>query len=242
MNNPKVSYNQAYTNFVLEMIHNDHTLNIFSDASMRRHEKGILDSCYGAVAVCKDNIIDEWFRIQSSCTVPAAEIRGVRCSLTLAHKWKYYFQHINIFCDSQLAIFGLREYIYKWQYNPADNLLYNGLKGNRKPVKNQEVYIECLQLLNDLRMNGNIINLYHQNGHVENGIDNVRAALETFKKSNGIMGKVDYNTIRYISLYNNYVDSKSRSIINRTNIFENVYYDPVSFYATSNLPTNIKVQ
>ena len=56
------------------------------------------------------------------------------------------------------------------------------------------------------------------------------------------MGKVDYNTIRYISLYNNYVDSKSRSIINRTNIFENVYYDPVSFYATSNLPTNIKVQ
>ena len=242
MNIQNIPSNQEYTNFVLTMIHNDNTLNIFSDASMRTREKCILDSCYGSVAVCKDNMVDEWFRIQSNCTVPAAEIRGVRCSLTLAHKWKYHFKNINIFSDSQLAIFGLRDYIYNWQYNPADNKLYNGLKGNKKPVKNQEVYIECLQMLDSLRMNGNIVTLYYQKGHVDNGMQSVKDALLVFKKSNGIMGKIDYNTIRYISLYNNYVDSKSRSIINRTNIFDNVYYDPVSFYATSNLPTTIKVQ
>lgn len=230
-----------YTNFVIGMIHNKDTLNIFSDASMRRKEAGILGSCYGSVAVCGDNIIDEWFRIQSESTVPAAEIRGIRCSLILANKWRYYYKNINIFSDSQLALFGLRDYIYNWQYSPYDNTLYNGLRGNKKPVKNQELYIECFQMLNDLRTT-NVVNLYHQSGHVENGIENLQKAIDMFKKSNNIHGKVDYNTIRYISLYNNYIDNKSRSFIRRANIFDQRYHDPVAFYPVSTLPNTIKVE
>ncbi len=226
------------TNFTMQMINNKNTLNIFSDASMRKRGD-ILDSCYGSVAVCQDDIVDELFRINSECTVPAGEIRGIRCSLSLAHKWKYMFKNINIFSDSQIALFGLRDYIYNWKYNPADNMFYNG-KNKLNLVKNQELYLECFQLLNILKET-NIVNLYHQCGHVDNGRDNLINAIEVFKKSNNIHGKVDYNTIRYISIYNNYVDSKSRSFIRRTNVYENIYYDPVSFYPQSDLPKSINI-
>lgn len=226
------------TNFTMQMINNKNTLNIFSDASMRKRGN-ILDSCYGSVAVCQDDIVDELFRINSECTVPAGEIRGIRCSLSLADKWKYMFKNINIFSDSQIALFGLRDYIYNWKYNPADNMFYNG-RNKLNLVKNQELYLECFQLLNILKQT-NIVNLYHQCGHVDNGKDNLINAIEVFKKSNNIHGKVDYNTIRYISIYNNYVDSKSRSFIRRTNTYENIYYDPVSFYPQSDLPKSINI-
>lgn len=234
----KVPY---YNNFVIDMIYNPDTLNIFSDASMRPRAKGVLDSCYGSIAVCMDTSIDEWFRMQSECTVPAAEMRGVRCSLTLAHMHKHRFKNINIFSDSQLAIFGLREYIYNWRFDPQTQSLYNGLKGMSKTVKNQELYVECFQLLEDLRKT-NHVELFHQRGHVENNQESIREALELFKKSNRISGKVDYNTIRYISVYNNYIDNKSRSQIRMTNIYENEFIDPVSFYLTSSIPNYVKNQ
>lgn len=226
------------TNFVLEMIYNNNTLNIFSDASMRKRGQ-FMDSCYGSVAVCKDDIADELFRINSNCTVPAAEIRGIRCSLILANKWKYMFTNINIFSDSQIALFGLRDYIYNWKYNPADNMFYNG-RNKLNLVKNQELYIECFQLLCELKKTNNV-NLYHQCGHVDNGKENLINAIEVFKKSNNIHGKVDYNTIRYISIYNNYVDNKSRSFIRRTNVYENEFQDPISFYPISGLPNYINI-
>lgn len=233
-------YVPEYTNFSLSMIYNEETLNIFSDASMRPRQKGILDTCYGAVAVCKDSMIDEWFRIFSGCTVPAAELRGMRCSLTLAHMYKPQFKYINIFSDSQLALLGLREYIYNWRIDPANATLYNGPKNAPKEVKNQELYVELFQLLESLRQT-NIVNLYHQCGHVSNGVDNIKHALITFKKSNNIYAKVGYDLIRYISVYNNYVDNKSRSIIRTTNIYENTFIDPVSFYPQTSLPPQIKI-
>lgn len=237
-NDYKIPY---YNNFNIEMIYKADTLNIFSDASMRSRSKNVLDSCYGAVAVCMDKQIDEWFRIFSGCTVPAAEMRGVRCSLTLAHIYKPYFKYINIFSDSQLALLGLRDYIYNWRFDPSTQQLYNGFKAMSKTVKNQELYVECFGLLEDLRRT-NVVNLYHQSGHVENNQASIKKALEVFKKSNHISGKVDYNTIRYISVYNNYVDQKSRSIIRMTNIYENTYIDPVSFYPISEMPNYIKNQ
>jgi len=106
-------------------------------------------------------------------------------------------------------------------------------------VKNEELFVECFQLLQELRKT-NIVNLYHQPGHVENGLENLRYGISVFKKSNGILGTVDYNTIRYISLYNNYVDSKSRSFIRGINIYENTFCDPLIFYPKPDIFNNIR--
>ena len=212
--------------FHIEMIKNSNTLNIFSDASMRMRAKNILDTCYGAVAVNMDNIVDELFRMSSESTVPAAEIRGIRCSLSLALQYRHLYPVINIFSDSLISIYGLRDYIYGWKFK-VDGRLYSK---SSTPVKNQELFIECFQMLTELRKT-NKVNLYHQSGHVENGLQQLQSAIYTFKKSNNIKGQVDYSTIRYISLYNNYVDAKSRSFIRSINIYENTYTDPLIFYA-----------
>lgn len=224
--------------FMVDMLKNPDTINIFSDASMRVRSKqnNTLDSCYGAVAVNKDNIIDELFRVSSDTTVPAAEIRGLRCALRLAMKYRYNYKVINIFSDSQIALFGLRDYIYGWKYNKG-NLC---TKYSAKAVKNQELYIECFQILNELRTT-NIVNLYHQPGHVDNGLEALKEAIKVFKTSNNIRGRVDYNTIRYISLYNNYVDNKSRSFIRGINVYENYYQDPLIFYPKPNLFNNVPI-
>ena len=226
------------SNFVIDMLKNPDTLNIFSDASMRTRSKNnkILDSCYGSVAVNIDTIIDELFRVASNSTVPAAEIRGLRCSLTLALKYRYNYKIINIFSDSQVALFGLRDYIYGWRYAPDGNL-YNK---SATVVKNQELFIECFQLLGELRKT-NIVNLYHQPGHIQNGLDSLKDGITVFKKSNNIRGIVDYNTIRYISLYNNYVDNKSRSFIRSINIYENTFIDPLIFYPKPDIFSNTMV-
>lgn len=220
-------------NFLISMIKNPDTLNIFSDASMRPRTKNILDTCYGSVAVCCDDIIDELFRLSSDTTVPAAEIRGIRCSLSLAFKYRYNYRIINIFSDSQLALFGLRDYIYGWKYKP-DGQIYNK---SAKIVKNQELFVECFQLLNELRKT-NIVNLYHQPGHVDNGMQNLKDAIQVFKRSNRITGRIDYNVIRYISLYNNYVDNKSRSFIRGINVYENTFVDPLIFYPKPDIFNN----
>lgn len=233
----KPTLTQYADNFNIDIFKTDDTLNLFSDASMRTVSKKdhILASCYGSVAVNKDTIIDEWFRCQSESTVPAAEIRGIRCSLSLALKWRHMFRVINIFSDSQISVFGLRDYIYNWKYNPEEERYY---LGNRKSeVKNQELLIECFYLLNELRKT-NIVNIFHQCGHVDNGFDNIKNAAEVFKRSNGVNGVVSYELVRYISVYNNYVDNKSRSFIRTLNVFENYYTDPVEFYSKGNLYLN----
>ena len=223
-----------HSNFLIDIIKNPNTLNIFSDASMRARGKNILDTCYGAVAVHMDTIVDELFRVSSESTVPAAEIRGIRCSLSLALQYRYQFKVINIFSDSQIALFGLRDYIYGWNFK-KDGRLYNK---SSKIVKNQELFVECFQLLNELKKT-NIVNLYHQPGHIENGLDQLKYGISVFKQSNGIRGSVDYNTIRYISLYNNYVDSKSRSFIRGINVYEKQFVDPLIFYPQQDIFNNI---
>ena len=219
-------------NFMIDMLKNPDTLNIFSDASMRPRGNNVYDTCYGAVAVNQDVIVEELFRINSSSTVPAAEIRGVRCSLRLALKYRYQFRIINIFSDSQVALFGLRDYIYGWKYSCG-----NLINRSAKIVKNQELFIEIYLMLEELRKT-NIVNLYHQPGHVENGMNSIKNAVEVFKRSNSVKGFIDYSVIRYISLYNNYVDNKSRSIIKDTNVKELIFKDPVKFYIESNLINN----
>lgn len=237
MNRPYMT--QYAENFTIDMFKNKDTLNIFSDASMRTVEKSTntLASCYGSVAVNADSIIDEVFRLQSISTVPAAEIRGIRCSLSLALKWRSEFRVINLFSDSQVAILGLRDYISNWQYDMSTNKYYIKSGKSRNYVKNQELYIECFRMLQEL-CRTNIVNLFHQSGHIENGFNSIKRATNTFAKSNGIIGIVSYELIRYISVYNNYVDNKSRSFIRTTNVFDNQYIDAIEFYPTGNLYIN----
>lgn len=214
-----------YIGAQLSQFYNENTLNIFSDASMHG-KKGKQTGCYAAVAVVKDDIIDFTYRLVSNSTSNNSEIKGVRAALDIALRYKDKYEFINIFCDSLISINGLRSYIYNWKYNKNDGLLYTAMG---RPASNQEIFIEAHRMLNELEVAPCIIKLWHQAGHVDNGYTCIQKAADTFKRINNIYGKIDYNLIRYISVWNNYVDNTSRSLLKR-NLKNNMnYIDPLIF-------------
>ena len=222
MNNP--IYDNTIT---LSQFYNDDTLNIFCDASI----VGKYDNftgCYGVIAVVKDNIIDTCYRIASNTTNNNSEIKGLRAAISMANKWKNNFKFINIFSDSQISIFGLRDYIYRWKYNPRDGKLYGSAK---TPIANQNIFIECHYMMKELEsITSTEIKIYHQSGHVGNSYNAIKEAALVFAKSNGFPGKIDLNLIRYISTFNNYVDQTSRSLLRNSNT-KIEYSDPIYFVA-----------
>lgn len=211
----------------LSEFYNQYTLNIFSDASIINSGDNTT-GCYGVACVVGDTMIDSCYHITSHTTNNNSEIKGIRTALSFANKWKTSFKYINIFSDSKISIDGLREYIFKWRYNPEDNLLYSSLG---KPVANQSIFIECFQIMVILASYPDcIVRFYHQNGHVKNSYNELKKAAATFSKSNNIYGVIDINLIRYLATYNNLVDITSRSILRREGI-QTEYIDPITFKA-----------
>jgi ribonuclease HI len=204
---------------------NENTLNIFSDASIIG-KSGNFKGCYGVVAVVKDDIIDQTYRMVSYTTNNNSEIKGIRAALDIAMRYRFQFPFINIFSDSLISINGLKSYILGWRYNPNDGCLYTKMK---KKVVNQEIFIESYRILKELEAAPCMICLYHQPGHVENGYNNLVKAADTFRKTNVIRGNIDLNFMRYISTWNNYVDNTSRSMLRRNKKNEQEFIDPLIF-------------
>lgn len=197
--------------FCTENFINNYTLNIFVDASIRRINKYRSAGCFGAVAYIGNTKVDEDYRICTKSTNNDSEIKAIRSGVGLAIKWRNQVRVINLFSDSQVSIFGLRDRIYSWK---IEN---NKLTGSGDSViKNQAIYIEIMNMI----VNNNlIINFYHQKGHVNpDSYPSLETAVHTFISSNFVREKVDIEFIRFISFKNNEVDKTSRSYLYNTNI------------------------
>lgn len=207
---------------------NEYTLNIFTDASIKNREYGY-DGCYGAIAVYNGEIIDEIYRVITNTTNNNAEIKGVRAGVFLALKYQNTFSTINLFSDSQISIFGIRDRFLTWTLSPTGVLLGK----NGQEILSQDIFLEIvyLILLHNLR-----INFIHQKGHVSFKSDSLMQAQHVFRASNSIRGRIDIGIIRFISKWNNIVDETSRSYLNRFNGSRSTY-DPIKF-----LPSTIDKQ
>lgn len=212
MNNPGIMYSDVV---------NDHTLNIFTDASIRNRSYGY-DGCYGAIAVYNNTIIDEMYRVNTNTTNNNAEIKGIRAGVILALKYQYRFRTINIFSDSQISIFGIRDRLIIWTIDPIGKLI--GKSGQE--IQSQDIYLEIMYLMLQYNLR---VNFIHQKGHVNTkNVDSLFQAQHVFRASNSIRGKVDLNLIRFISDWNAIVDSTSRSYLNRYRGPQ--ITDPIQFY------------
>lgn len=207
----------------LNRLYNKQTLNIFCDASII-NDNGVFTGCYGVVGVVEDRIIDSMYKLASNTTNNNSEIKGIRGALSMANVWKDRYKYINIFSDSQISVFGLKKYIYKWRYK--DGTFYSN---SGTPVANQYVFVEAHGQIEELVKHPNcIFSLYHQAGHISNDYNSLKRAANVFARSNNIQGKIDINMIRYISTYNNYVDVTSRNLLRRSNRTVE-YCDPIYF-------------
>lgn len=193
-------------------IFNTDTLNIFTDASIKKITNEYTVGCPGAVAIrTLDNgdttFITEQIYLEHNATNNSSEIKAIALGIDLALKFRTGFKTINLFSDSKICIYGLREWIFNWIHNIDNNIMY-GSSGN--PVSNQETF---KSIINCIINNNLIINLYHQKGHVNNtDSKSVIHAKDVFMESNKVSG-VDTNLIKCISDYNNYIDIRTKSVI-----------------------------
>lgn len=204
-----------------EIFYSDDTLNIFTDASIKKYDNETI-GCPGAICVVKGNVTDSKLNVLRHTTNNNSEITAIYYGILLAVKYKDVFKNINLFSDSKICVFGLREWIFNWikaiqkesdniedyvqGYNP--NIL---IGSTNQPVMNQSEIIMTIQtiLANDLK-----INIYHQRGHVNvRKIDSLNNAKECFMKNNSIHD-IDTDTIITLSNYNNLIDQATRDLLN----------------------------
>jgi ribonuclease HI len=188
---------------------NAKTLNIFTDASIVQTDTGIYVSCSGAAAYTGplENIsmVDEVFQINWDSTNNNGEITAVYKGLELALKWRNQFEAVNLFSDSKLCIYTLREWIANWVQRSKGSLL---IGSTNQPVANQDMIVQCVNTI----LNNNLqIGLYHQKGHASDRI--LSKSVQTFKNTNNINSFVSNEFMHVINGNNNYVDQKSREYL-----------------------------
>jgi ribonuclease HI len=209
------------------MIFNNDSVNIFTDASIyktKTSEETI--GCPGFITIIDSQIVNCGYKILRYTTNNNSEINAIRLGILEALKYQGQFKYINLFSDSQICIFGLREWIFQWVKCIHNNVMFNS---SGKEVMNQSEFLDIIYtiILNNLN-----INLYHQKGHVTKSFDSLNIAMKTFKRSNGINNNIDIELIKNISDMNNNIDKYTREkLMEFVNNFMNSYkmVNPISF-------------
>lgn len=194
---------------IVEEIFNHHTINIFTDASVKTINNYSI-ACPGAIAVTMFNnrpyICNQQAYLSYDSTNNAGEIQAVRLGVYLANLYKYGYRVINLFADSNTCISGLNIWLDSWVKNTKKGFFVNS---TNKLVENQETF---KNIIDDIITNKLYINFYHQKGHVnirkKESVDN---AINVFRTINNLNPSVDL--ITKLSYYNNYVDEMTKDYL-----------------------------
>lgn len=195
-------------------IFNTQTLNIFTDAS-KKTINNISMGCPGYVLVRTDYagktyIIEQGSTIEYDSTNNNSEYKAILLGLEAAIKYRHQYQFINLFSDSKISVYGLREwFINNWTLEEGQ------LIGSSGPVSNQDVISRIIHFIID---NNFRVNLYHQKGHVTNKVFD--RAIKVFMESNRL-NYVDPKLVAMISYYNDIVDKNTKMELEKTDLLIN---------------------
>lgn len=185
----------------------ENVLNIFCDASITNHN-GETIGCPGAIVIKYNNdelyISDSKFEILRNTTNNKSELTAIFLALQLALKYRDIYPIINIFSDSKISVFGLRDWIFSWINTiDEDGIIYSssGLE-----VANQDIIKKIINFVvyNKLRFN-----LFHQKGHVTSTENMINRSQKVFNQSNNIL--IDRDIDLVINKYNNIIDNQTRN-------------------------------
>ena len=205
-------------------IFNDYSINIFTDASIMQMNNGEYLGAPGYVVVLNDQVIENGYYILDHTTNNNSEIKAIRMGVCAALKYKDQFPIIRLFSDSQICVFGLREWIYRWKVDKTGAQL---ISSSGTPVANQEVFLE---IANYIVENNLEIEFYHQRGHINlTNADSIIKATDDFNKFNrGCNANIEL--VKRLSYYNNMVDEMTRSMLQaKYNDSSNFHYDACCF-------------
>lgn len=185
-------------------IFNPGTLNIFTDASIKKLPDGETLGCPGALCVYTLNngqlsILDVACYIERYATNNSSEIKAISLGVAKALQYRNLFRTINLFSDSRICIQGIREWIFNWV-----NCINSGLmcSSSGEPVANQNTFASISSTIVSNNLN---INFYHQKGHVKKSNDKaIENAMRVFKEVNKL--DVSFELMKELSNFNDLID------------------------------------
>lgn len=210
------------------MVFNDNTLNIFTDASMTKTDDDESVGCPGYVAVIGNLVVDRQAQILRESTNNESEVYAILMAIQFALANRNKVKVINIFSDSQFAVYGLREWIFKWMNNIQDDRLYNS---SGKEVANQHIFMNIIYTILQYNLN---VSIYHNRGHFPKS--KTQEFIKLFKKHNFLNDTIDYQTASSIMYYNDMIDKYTRGTLQQ-NKFPNKL-EMLDYCASNDLDMN----
>ena len=192
-----------------EDVFNKYTLNIFTDASITK-VNGETIGCPGYIAVIKnrEEIPFETHtnsQILRNTTNNECELYAIRMAIQEAISMKDKFKIINIFSDSQFAVYGLREWMFEWITNMHGGRIHNS---SCKPVANQDIFNA---IVSDIIEHDLCVNIYHNRGHFNSGrVSELTKFIELFTKHNFLNDYINEELAFEIIKYNDKIDNFTR--------------------------------
>lgn len=188
-------------------------MNIFTDASVIKTVYGETIGCAGAICLENNNICK--FEIQRDSTNNISELTAIKLAIELAIENRTD-NKINIWADSQWAIFGLTKWNRVWLDSICNNIL---ISSSGQPVKNQYLFLSIMKLIVKNKIK---INFYHIKGHINTNDNNsINHAISLFNKSNNT--SISRDKMYIAANMNNMVDDQTRKLLNNFKNESRVY-------------------
>jgi len=186
-------------------------VNTYTDASIVKDIDGNFISCAGFVTTFHGEIIDKGTKIVYQTTNNYGEIMAIYLGIQSLLSFKEYDAFLNLFSDSKISVFGLKEWIYGWLRNmdSRTKMLINSSGTN---VANQDIFCN---IINFIVQNNTHLSIYHQRGHQNPAnVTHMEVVRKSFLENNNI--EITDDIIREICYYNDVVDNMTRDALVRT--------------------------
>lgn len=189
-----------------ESIINNRTLNIFTDASISKYN-GITTGCAGAEYYMGGTYLYSDTKVLFNTTNNQSELMSILLGVYGAMQNRHFVDTINLFSDSKISVYGLREWIFSWIHNSWDGVMYNS---SGQVVANQGLILSIIDTITRNRLK---INIFHIRGHKNcdsaKDIDEFR---RSFIKENHLPNGTTIDTIllQFLMAGNDNIDKYSR--------------------------------
>lgn len=187
---------------------NGDTLNIFTDASISKLKNmDIVVGGAGSNFYIGDSFVGSDIRILFNTTNNESEITsillGVMGAIQLRHDYSN-ISSINLFSDSKISVFGLREWIFSWIRSIRDDVMYSS---SGQPVANQKIILSIVNIIDKYDL---YINIFHVRGHLDSGSQkNVTEFKKSFVRENKL--DIDDYLVDFLIFGNSSIDNYTRS-------------------------------
>lgn len=201
-------------------------VNVFTDCSAKygsyvKADKQVVTS--GFITTINGGVINSGcFTMKASSMY--GELYAIKMGIMELLRFKETDMFLNIFSDSKINIYALREWLPMWLSNQKN---YTLRTKDKKPVSNQELMLDIMKLI----LEGNVhISLFHIAGHKKSSnVKDMMKFVNTFNESNSLRlvnnNSIPMDIFMDMANWNDSIDKYTRKVLHKELLNENSIFD-----------------